>query len=231
LHSSGEESDAFTESFEQPRHAPFMPIPQKPARAGVFDITMSEDEIGTEADITLLGGLGTDEFQIQILKDGDGAGLEIESVNGMLLVAKLKRGPMARWNASHAHEPRAMVRIGDRILKVNGVEGDGNLLIDELKKDKHLTLVLRHAQLFKVEVEKGSRELGMCVVGGNVKLDMLKISALRDGVIQQWKSESGWEVQVGDRITTVNGVSGDPQAMLEELQAKSSLQMTMIRPH
>ena len=42
-------------------------------------------------------------------------------------------------------------------------------------------------------LEKKGRELGMYVIGGNVKLDMLKISVLRASVVEDWNSE--WKDQ------------------------------------
>eukprot|EP00450_Noctiluca_scintillans_P008356 CAMPEP_0194498760 /NCGR_PEP_ID=MMETSP0253-20130528/15287_1 /TAXON_ID=2966 /ORGANISM="Noctiluca scintillans" /LENGTH=295 /DNA_ID=CAMNT_0039340447 /DNA_START=82 /DNA_END=970 /DNA_ORIENTATION=+ len=171
--------------------------------------------------------LGPGEFAIDISKDGDGAGLEIESINGMLLVAKLKKGPMKAWNATHSYDPHSMVKAGDRIVVVNGAQGDSTVLIDELKKDVRLRMILRHAKEFKVNVCKGGKDLGMCVVGGNVKLDMLKISALKEGVIEDWnKLHREQEVMTGDRIICVNGIGADPQAMLQELKTNSVLDMT-----
>ena len=125
-----------------------------------------------------------------------------------------------------------MVKAGDRIVVVNGAQGDSTVLIDELKKDVRLRMVLRHAKEFKVNVCKGGKDLGMCVVGGNVKLDMLKISALKEGVIEDWnKLHREQEVMTGDRIICVNGIGADPQAMLQELKTNSVLDMTVIRPH
>jgi len=170
------------------------------------------------------------EFVVEIVKDSDGAGLEIESIASMLLVAKLKRGPIRVWNQTR--DPELCVRAGDRIVSVNGVEAEGNMLIEELRKDLHLRLVLRHPKEFKVSVDKGGKELGMCVVGGNAKLDMLKISALKEGAVDDWnKVNVDNEVIIGDRITAVNSVMGDPQKMLAELKSKERLELTIIRPY
>jgi len=175
--------------------------------------------------------LGPGEFLIDVHKDEDGAGLEIESISGMLLVAKLKRGPMIAWNAEHAHEPHLMVKAGDRIVGVNGVESDSSRLIDELKRGTRLRLVMRHPREFKVCLEKNGRELGMCVIGGNVKLDMLKISALRAGVVEDWnRSHSSAAIASGDRIISVNGIDNEPAKMLDELRANDVLHVTVIRP-
>ena len=60
----------------------------------------------------------------------------------MLLVAKLKCGPMIAWNEEHAHELHLMVKAGDRIVGVNGVESDSSRFIDELKLGTRLRLVM-----------------------------------------------------------------------------------------
>lgn len=171
------------------------------------------------------------EFLVDICKNSDGLGLEIESINGMLLVAKLKQGPMTAWNATNVGDPDLVVRAGDRIISVNGTRGDSTVLIDELKRDSRLRLLMRHAREFRVDIDKAGRDLGICVISGNVKLDMLKISGLRSGVVEDWGlANPGSEVLVGDRIIEVNGISNDPPNMLEELRANSKLAMVVIRP-
>lgn len=175
--------------------------------------------------------LGPGEFLIEILKDAEGAGLEIESINGKLLVAKLKKGPMMTWNQEHSDDPERMVLPCDRIVRVNGTESDSNKLIDELKNDQRLKIVMRHAKRFNVCVERNGSELGMCVIGGNVKLDMLKISALRDGVVNNWNNtQPESAISAGDRIISVNGLEGDPEQMLNELRTNNRLDMTLLRP-
>lgn len=175
--------------------------------------------------------LGQGEFLVSVTKDTVGTGLEVESIRGMLLVSRVKKGPVSAWNERHADNPEVHVKPGDRIVKVNGKQGDDEMLIAEVRGSSSLTMLVRRAHQFNVTVEKNGKELGMAVVGGNVNLDMLKISALREGVIDRWnKSNPDLEVRIEDRIVVVNGVSGDPNDMIETMQQNQRLEMTLIRP-
>merc|ERR1719383_1474456 len=129
----------------------------------------------------------------------------------MLLVAKLLSvGCAADWNAA-ALDPQLHLRPGDRIMSVNGVEGDSSVLIEELKKDTRLKIVFRHAMEYNVSLTRGGRGLGICVVGGHAKMDMLKISAMKEGLVEDFNNTHDEpKIMVGDRIVAVNGVSLDP---------------------
>jgi len=177
--------------------------------------------------------LGPDEFSVEVYKTGHGAGLEIECARGMLLVANLKpHGPIQAWNALQGTDSDRTVKGGDRIVSVNGVEGDGNFLIERLRTATSLRLVLRRAKCFDVKVTKTEGGgLGMCVISGNTKLDTLKIVALRHGAVGQWNQRHpDRAVCEGDRVVSVNDISGDPDAMLEELKFSTKLRMSIIRP-
>ena len=50
-------------------------------------------------------------------------------------------------------------------------------------------------------------DLGMCVISGNVELDMMEISAFSDGVVNNWNNtQSESAVSAGDRIISVDGL-------------------------
>ena len=70
---------------------------------------------------------------------------------------------------------------------------------------------------------------------GNVQLDMLKISALRPGVVEDWKRRHSTEaIASGDRIISVNGVDNEPAKMLDELRASLCTLPTrpfLLSPH
>jgi hypothetical protein len=58
-----------------------------------------------------------------------------------LLVKQIHgEGLMAAWNTEH---PRAKVRIDDRIVQVNGHNGDVIRLMDEMQKHQVLNLTVR----------------------------------------------------------------------------------------
>ena len=72
-------------------------------------------------------------------------------------------------------------------------------------------------------------DLGMCV-SGNVEFDMLKISAFSDGVVNNWNNtQTESAISAGDRITSVDGLQGDPEMKLNELRTNNKPDMTLPR--
>uniref|UniRef100_A0A7S1AWC5 PDZ domain-containing protein n=1 Tax=Noctiluca scintillans TaxID=2966 RepID=A0A7S1AWC5_NOCSC len=175
--------------------------------------------------------LALDEFVVQLSR-AEAVGFDLETVCGKLLVARLLgSGHAIAWNACHWDDHRQTLRPGDRIVSVNGVEGDSSVLIEELKKDRRLKIVFRHAMEYNVSLTRGRRGLGICVVGGHAKMDMLKISAMKDGLVEDFNnSHDEPKIMVGDRIVAVNGVSLDPEGMLHQLKSSSDMDLTLIRP-
>lgn len=175
--------------------------------------------------------LGPKEFLVVLGEHVDHLGIEIESIRDMLCVAKMKRGPVATWNASH---PSAQVQLGDRIVKVNGVEAKTPLLVEALQSGKEIRLVMRPPRQFTVSLVRPATggEIGMCVIGGSAKFDMLKVTALRErGLVDTWnKANPDEAILPGDRVLSVNGVRGEPDKMLQELQHGSIVSMNVIRP-
>jgi len=175
--------------------------------------------------------LGPGEYLVDIFKDNRGAGFDIEAHGNSILVARLKSGALEDWNLAHEQDHEFRVRLGDRVVRVNGVEGESQDLVQELKKKGKMRIIFRRAREFNVNVHKAGRELGICVNAGHEKLDMLKVSATRPGAVEDWgQANPGRAVQGGDRILAVNGIRGDPPTMMQELAAKDMLDMIFVRP-
>lgn len=169
-------------------------------------------------------------FTIEVDKGNAGAGLEVDCIGELLLVAKVKPGPILEWNTLH---PEALqVSVADTILEVNGVSDDANAKIMELKASRELTMRLKHPRRFCVAVAKEGRELGMTAVGSRARLDMLKIITVKErGAIHDWnEANSGQEVLEGDRILSVNGVACNPARMLALLKLSEEVEMWLVRP-
>ena len=70
----------------------------------------------------------------------------------------------------------------------------------------------------------------MRVIGGNVELDMLKISAFSDGVVNNWNNtQPESAISAGDRIISVDGLQGDSELMLNELRTNNKPDMSLLR--
>lgn len=169
-----------------------------------------------------------EEYEVECSKDDADSGLEVEHLNGMLLVTRL--GPMKAWNARCKRAVR--VRQGDRILGINGKEGDCRALFQELRSNSRLRLRMRHAKEFCVFIDRGDRELGMEVMASKVKIESIKIRAISKGAVDDYnKSGEGEPIMVGDRIINVNGIVNNPPGMFHAIQEHGRIYLTLIRPN
>ena len=70
-------------------------------------------------------------------------------------------------------------------------------------------------------------DLGMCVISGNVELDMMETGAFTDGVVNNWNNtQPESAVSAGDRIVSVDRLQGDP-----ELMTNNKPDMILLRRH
>lgn len=176
--------------------------------------------------------LPPNEYRIFIDKDDDvGAGMVIESIGDMLIVVKIRSGPVQRWNKAHYTESDLLVRVGDAIVSVNGTEGSSDALLEELQRSNRLVIVMRHSREFQVDIDRTSKDFGICVLMGSEKHDMLKVVARNEGDVDDWNEEHpDREVRVGDRIFAVNGIVCEPPKMMAQLRSSKRLQISFIRP-
>mmetsp|Transcript_73136 Transcript_73136/g.191726 ORF Transcript_73136/g.191726 Transcript_73136/m.191726 type:complete len:170 (-) Transcript_73136:22-531(-) len=82
------------------------------------------------------------EFKVLIdRRSGGKLGLDVDQLSGsVLIVDAIKDGLIQNWNDEH---PARALRVGDYIVSVNGVRGDGLQLVEECKKMQIISLVCR----------------------------------------------------------------------------------------
>lgn len=72
--------------------------------------------------------------------DGARVGLNLDKTDDKaLVIAAVNGGLIGKWNDDN---PRNKVAVNDRIIEVNGIQGDRRMLLDECKMDKVLKLTL-----------------------------------------------------------------------------------------
>mmetsp|Transcript_64412 Transcript_64412/g.153649 ORF Transcript_64412/g.153649 Transcript_64412/m.153649 type:complete len:343 (-) Transcript_64412:199-1227(-) len=170
------------------------------------------------------------EFCVEIDKDmvKHGVGMEIQALDDMLIILRLRDGPLREWNASH-NQP-LQVAPGDRILSVNDTSSDIEALLQGIKGSTHLKLRIRRPEYFQIAIDKSGKGLGAALLVNTDPLGMLNINQLRDGALKDWNyANPSRQLRSGDRIVWVNGVQGKPRAMLDRVKKDSQLDMVLLR--
>mmetsp|Transcript_44760 Transcript_44760/g.132457 ORF Transcript_44760/g.132457 Transcript_44760/m.132457 type:complete len:176 (-) Transcript_44760:23-550(-) len=100
---------------------------------------------------------GSQEFRVMIdRRTGGKLGLDVDQLSGnVLIVDAIKEGLILSWNQAH---PEQALRVGDFIVEVNGVRGDGMQLVQECRKNQFITLACRRRKGLKLVDE----DYGLC---------------------------------------------------------------------
>jgi len=145
-------------------------------------------------------------------------------------VVAVRDGPFQIYN--EGAQPGRELRAGDFIVKVNGADGKGAKLLDRMKRDGRLELLVRRpVELTAVLGRSGpSKKLGIEVTNhpiGNALL-LTKISA---GLVREWNERSrDQELKVADRIVAVGGRRGTAVELKKLLEAPKVCHVTVARP-
>eukprot|EP00434_Breviolum_minutum_P006695 symbB.v1.2.005910.t2/scaffold347.1/size224350/5 len=81
------------------------------------------------------------QFDIFLVKSSNTLGIDVDLMDGraMLVQAVRETGLVSEWNRTH---PSLAVRQHDRIVKVNGIEGNTDLMAQKCREDSHLQLTV-----------------------------------------------------------------------------------------
>lgn len=129
---------------------------------------------------------------------------------------------LQRYNASAP--PEKQLRAGDYIKRVNEEAVSSKAMMSALKQDIELEIVVQRPHVYTKTIVKGGENMGLCLVFGPGSLRML-IEEVKDGVV----SRCCPEVQSGDRITKVNGQTGDSEGFLQTMKASESMDIEFSR--
>lgn len=135
---------------------------------------------------------------------------------------------LSYWNKAN---PEKKVQIGDAVVSVNGTD-NSSAMINTLKDETALRLVIRRVPEFVVCVDKTAGPLGMVVHGGSKA--PATISQVHDGkVISAYnkEAEAGKVVVPGDIVLEVNGVKGDKEEIVAAIsRADGVLNLLLKHP-
>eukprot|EP00415_Alexandrium_ostenfeldii_P000731 UN0731 len=142
------------------------------------------------------------------------------------IVISVCPGPIQAWNLAHKNR---QVRPNDRMISVNGVQGDAQLLLERLQQDRQLDIMLRRPREFRVLVA-ANRSLGMTVSYAPRGTSLLVDCVKQHGLVRVWNDANPHhEVQVHDRIVEVNGRRGPPDLLLRALNSAGALELVLFR--
>lgn len=155
-------------------------------------------------------------------------GLNLDALDGSTAyVDNIIPGAVQGWNTGRPE--KECLKISDRIVAVNGVQGDTDKLLSELKATTTWNIaVLRPFEMRVVVDCKRFPSLGLDLKyspNGNTLL----ISDLGDGAIKEWNTgPQDLKVARFDRIVAINGVRGSAKSLLEAAASVEVLDLVIL---
>lgn len=136
---------------------------------------------GTSSDIAV--GVRWQEFEVTINKqESQSMGLDIDKADGKtMLVMNVKTGPVAEFNRRSEGDK---VRVGDRIVIMNGVEGNVRDMLATLAERRQVTCKIRRPVEFRASLAKAisNEKLGIDVDhGSDEHLSVIAIGKVGEG--------------------------------------------------
>eukprot|EP00811_Abedinium_folium_P009716 NODE_18980_length_865_cov_5.119241.p1 GENE.NODE_18980_length_865_cov_5.119241~~NODE_18980_length_865_cov_5.119241.p1 ORF type:complete len:259 (-),score=72.49 NODE_18980_length_865_cov_5.119241:88-780(-) len=176
--------------------------------------------------------LAENEFVVDVVKRDVAyeVGLSLSLIDGRgLLVHQVRPGLIAEWNQ---HNATIDVKRYSCIVEVNRCRGQPKEMLEAIKRDMSLSLVIRRCRALYVDITReqdGCRELGLVFDyrPGNATLLVTHITS---GLVSTWNDDNPTEaVQEHDYIVVVNGICGSAFLMLGVIKGKDNLKMLVLR--
>jgi hypothetical protein len=162
------------ESHHQPKAEPV-----KQGGSGTWSLSSKEEPVKQPED----------EFTIHVDRtSGQRLGVDVRHESASILVVKevTAGGLFQQWNDSH---PSTVLKVGDRIVAVNGVRGNAVGMVSECEKSQPLEFAVQRADLagvaeesreFTVHLEKEKgQDLGIDIDDGNFTIVQVTGGPLR----------------------------------------------------
>jgi len=122
------------------------------------------------------------------------------------------------------------ILIGDVVTEVNGIRGDVEGMVSELRTAFDVEISLTRSFIrFNVTIRKEMWSSGMQLtyLSGSGSLVICK---LVEGPVLAWNSANpGQEVKVNDRIESVNGIRGAAEKLMEMVRVSDGLDLQLFR--
>merc|ERR1719277_1015644 len=143
----------------------------------------------------------------------DNIGLNLDALDGVsAFVDDIIPGAVQTWNSTHSLSEG--LQVHDRVKSVNGVRGETDKLLSELKSTTVWKLSVHRPEEIRVVVDcKKHPSLGLDLKyspNGNTLL----IADFGEGAIKEWnKGPQQVKIKQFDRIVSINGVRGPARSL------------------
>jgi len=175
--------------------------------------------------------LGSNTYVVDLKKisEGSSIGLDLSVADGITFrITGILPGICSEWNLNAADDSR--IRFGDRIIECNGIRADAKQMLETLRTASSVKLLMRHPEEFKVLVEKSGESPVGLDVSCKSNRDGLLVRKVGDGIVSNWNKTQPPELQVNEKdfIVEVNGLRGEPKALLQKLKESTVLELSVI---
>jgi hypothetical protein len=170
------------------------------------------------------------EFHVQVKKGAAGIlGMELDLLDGKLgQITDIKGGIIQDYMRRPGSQQLEML---DFVVEVNQVSGDVQKLLRTLKASSNIDMLIRRAVPWRVEVHQAPGDNMVSTLNHATNGRTLLLQEVHDVFKKQWNDKQpDCPIRLYDRILEVNGVRGDPAAMLEKFQASEHLDLLLMTP-
>lgn len=156
-----------------------------------------------------------------------GIGLNLDILEGAFIRIDEVHANGTSWGYNRGKPEDEKIKVGDYILSVNGVQGNGDVLEKELHSQKKVTLWIGRAEEFEVNLEKQKDQtFGMALKANETSL---AVHGLTRGAAADWnKTHPSATIRISDRILSVNGAHAND--VVSHIQNNDTVEFAMSRP-
>eukprot|EP00927_Polykrikos_kofoidii_P077665 TRINITY_DN74587_c0_g1_i1.p1 TRINITY_DN74587_c0_g1~~TRINITY_DN74587_c0_g1_i1.p1 ORF type:complete len:232 (+),score=35.15 TRINITY_DN74587_c0_g1_i1:116-811(+) len=199
-------------------------VNEDPSGASIFGPEQMLSSRGDEGDRGLI-------YVTLERKPSSSLGLRLDFIDGTsLLLVELLPGAERGWEAFQPAD--AKLALGDRIVEVNGVYGSADRLLEKLRQDSILKMVIVRTRVFTIVLKKepgDSLGLEVSYKTSGAGLSLLVDVIRKSGLLDIWNVSNPHDaLHVGDRIICVNDTSDSALNMLGALRSDGHLKLLVV---
>jgi len=173
------------------------------------------------------------EFSFTVEKDPSlkQLGLDLDPNDGRtLFVTDIRQGPFLTYNETAADEVK--LRKGDFIVRINGVEANAEMLIEQFKKESRFEVLVKRPMEVRAVIDRTSikAQHGMDFFEKPGIGSLLVTNVSLESAAADWnQAHEEASIKAGDRIVEVKGKRGRGTELLKHVKASAAFHMVLVR--